>query len=420
MDIPREQHKGRRLIRRILVGLILAGVIATVTVVLSRLEPAAPSVEREMLLMDTVQRGNMILQVRGVGKLMSEDMLIVPATVAGRVKCILVEPGTPVEPNTVILELTNPNLQLAWLDAQSQLNSAQANLRSQEASLQDRLLGMESTLARARASLQDAKLQAEVDQKQFEDGLISDLRMAQSQSRVTQQEILLDIERKRYKVFEEESLPAQLAAAQATVEQAKSRYDLSESEVASLQVRAGVAGVLAPVQTRIEPGQQVSAGQILGRITDPDHLKARLQIPQGQARDVAIGLPCEIDTYNGVVAGTVSRIEPTVVQGNVTVDVSLTGELPRGARPDLSVIGTIEIDHLVDILYVGRPVMAGADSKASLFKIIEGGKFAQRVPIQFGRTSVSTIEVIDGLALGEEIILSDVSQWDMVDRIRVK
>ena len=420
MDVPRGQHKGRRLVRRILVGLLLAGVIATVTVALSRLEPAAPRVEREMLLMDTVQRGNMILQVRGVGKLMSEDMLIVPATVAGRVKRILLEPGTPVEPNTVILELTNPNLQLAWLDAQSQLNSAQANFKSQEASLQDRLLGMESVLARARASLQDVKLQAEVDEKQFEDGLISDLRIAQSRSRVTQQETLLEIEKKRFKVFQDKSMPAQLAAAEATVKQAESRYDLSKNEVASLLVRAGVAGVLAPVQTRIEPGQQVSAGQILGRITDPDHLKARLQIPQGQARDVAIGLPCEIDTYNGVVAGTVSRIEPTVVQGNVTVDVSLTGALPRGARPDLSVIGTIEIDHLVDILYVGRPVMAGADSKASLFKIIEEGKFAQRVPIQFGRTSVSTIEVIEGLALGEEIILSDVSQWDMVDRIRVK
>ncbi|MCH7920762.1 MAG: HlyD family efflux transporter periplasmic adaptor subunit [Planctomycetes bacterium] len=420
MDIPREQHKGRRLIRRILIALILAGVIVTVTVGLSRLEPAAPSVEREMLLMDTVQRGNMILQVRGVGKLMSEDMLIVPAMVAGRVKRILVEAGTPVEPNTVILELTNPNLQLAWLDAQSQLNLAQANFMAEQASLQDRLLGMEAGLARARASHEAAELQRDVDEKQFEDGLISDLQIAQSRSRVRQQETLLEIERKRFKVFEEQSLPAQLAAAQATVEQAKSRYDLSKNEVASLLVRAGVAGVLAPVQTRIEPGQQVSAGQILGRITDPVHLKARLQIPQGQARDVAIGLPCEIDTYNGVVAGTVSRIDPTVVQGNVTVDVSLTGELPRGARPDLSVIGTIEIDRLVDILYVGRPVMAGADSKASLFKLIEDGKFAQRIPIQFGRTSVSTIEIIEGLALGEQIILSDVSQWDMVDRIRVK
>ena len=251
MDIPREQHKGRRLVRRILVGLLLAGVIATVTVALSRLEPAAPSVEREMLLMDTVQRGNMILQVRGVGKLMSEDMLIVPATVAGRVKRILLEPGTPVEPNTVILELTNPNLQLAWLDAQSQLSSAQANLKSQEASLQDRLLGMESTLARARANSKDAKLQAEVDQKQFDDGLISTLRMAQSESRVAQQEILLEIEQKRYEVFRTQSLPAQLAAAEATVKQAESRYDLSKNEVASLQVRAGVAGVLAPVKSNL-------------------------------------------------------------------------------------------------------------------------------------------------------------------------
>ena len=185
-------------------------------------------------------------------------------------------------------------------------------------------------------------------------------------------------------------------------------------------MRAGVSGVLAPVKVPIELGQQVSAGQILARITNPSRLKARLQIPQNQARDVRIGLPAEIDTYNGLVAGRVSRIEPTVMEGNVTVDISLDGDLPKGARPDLSVIGTIEIDQMIDILYVGRPVLASANSKVELFKLIDDGRFAVRVPVQFGKTSVSTIEVLDGLFVGDEVILSDVSQWDMEDKIRLK
>ena len=197
-------------------------------------------------------------------------------------------------------------------------------------------------------------------------------------------------------------------------------FALRKSQEDSLQVRAGVAGVLAPINNRVELGQQVSSGQILARITNPKRLKAQLQIPQGQARDVKIGLPAEIDTYNGTVSGVVSRIEPTVMQGNVAVDIHLDGDLPNGARPDLSVFGTIQIDHLVDILYTGRPVMAGADVRCELFKVDDDGKFADRVGVQFGRTSVSTIEIIKGLALGDEIILSDVSQFDEVDKIRIK
>ena len=214
--------------------------------------------------------------------------------------------------------------------------------------------------------------------------------------------------------------PAQMTLEEASLEQARSQYNLRKEEYESLKVRAGATGVLAPIQVPIELGQQVSMGQMVARITNPERLMARLQIPQGQARDVKIGLPAQIDTYNGVVSGRVSRIEPTVMEGNVTVDVSLEGGLPKGARPDLSVVGTIQIEQLLDILYVGRPVLASADSKVELFKLVENGRFATRVPVQFGKTSVSTIEVLDGLVVGDQIILSDVSQWDTVDKIRLK
>ena len=405
---------------RVIVAIITIGVITAITLGLSHLEPAAPTVERQTVLIDDVKRGDIIIKVRGVGTLVSEDMLVVPAEVSGRATRILIEAGTPVEPNTVILELKNPELQLNWLDAQSQINSAKAKRNAQIASLHDQLLGMEANLAQSQANLNGAKLRFEVDKKQHDDGLISELQMTLSKSSVEELEKLLEIQTKRYNVFLDQTKPAQLLELDASVEQAQSLYNLRKAQVESLKVRAGVAGVLAPVKVPIELGQQVAAGQILARITNPSRLKARLQIPQSQARDVRIGLPAEIDTYNGLVSGRVSRIEPTVMEGNVTVDISLDGDLPKGARPDLSVIGTIEIDQMIDILYVGRPVLASAKSKVELFKLIDDGRFAVRVPVQFGKTSVSTIEVLDGLVVGDEVILSDVSQWDMEDKIRLK
>jgi len=420
MDIPRKSRKVRRIVIRVIIIVITVGAIGAITMGLSRLEPAAPTVERQTILIDDVERGDIIIKVRGVGTLVSEDMLVIPAEVSGRATRILIEAGTPVEPNTVILELNNPELQLNWLNAKSQLNSAKAKRNAQTASLHDQLLGMEAGLAQTQANLNEAKLRFEVDKKQFDDGLISELQMTLSKSSVEELEKLLEIHTKRYNVFLDQTKPAQLLELDALVEQAQSLYNLRKAQVESLKVRAGVTGVLAPVKEPIELGQQVSAGQILARITNPSRLKARLQIPQSQARDVRIGLPAEIDTYNGLVSGRVSRIEPTVMEGNVTVDISLDGALPKGTRPDLSVIGTIEIDQLIDILYVGRPVLASRNSKVELFKLIEGGRFAVRVPVQFGKTSVSTIEVLNGLVVGDEVILSDVSQWDMEDKIRLK
>ena len=420
MDIPRKSRKVRKIVIRVIVAVIAAGAIGAITLGLSRLEPAAPSVDRQTLLIDSVKRGDIVLEVRGVGTLVSEDRLVVAARVGGRASRILIQPGTPVEPNTVILELSNPQLELNWKDAQTQLNSAEAKYNAQKASLLNQQLGYQAGIARTEADVNDARLRYQVDKKQYDDGLISELAMKLSASNVQQRERQLEVEKRQYDVFMNQTKPAQMTLEEASLEQARSQYNLRKEEYESLKVRAGATGVLAPIQVPIELGQQVSMGQMVARITNPERLMARLQIPQGQARDVKIGLPAQIDTYNGVVSGRVSRIEPTVMEGNVTVDVSLEGGLPKGARPDLSVVGTIQIEQLLDILYVGRPVLASADSKVELFKLVENGRFATRVPVQFGKTSVSTIEVLDGLVVGDQIILSDVSQWDTVDKIRLK
>jgi HlyD family secretion protein len=420
MDIPRKSRKVRKIIIRVIFVIITVVLITAITLVLSRLEPAAPTVERQTLLIDTVKRGDIILEVRGVGTLVSEDMLVVPSRVSGRALRILVQPGTAVEPNTVIFELGNPQLELNWKDARTQLDSSQAQFDASKAQLLNQEYTYKAGIAATEAQVSNARLTFEVDEKQHEDGLISDLQLKLSKSNVERLENQLEVEKKQFDVWLNQTRPAQLVLDKASLEQAKSRYNLAEEDYKSLKVRAGAAGVLAPIQVPIELGQQISAGQIVGRITNPDKLKARLQIPQGQARDVKIGLSAEIDTYNGLVSGRVSRIEPTVMEGNVTVDVTLDGQLPKGSRPDLSVVGTIEIEQLIDILYVGRPVLASADSKVELFKLVEDGRYAVRVPVQFGKTSVSTIEVLNGLVVGDQIILSDVSQWDTVDKIRLK
>lgn len=405
---------------RVVMAVVALVAIAVITVVLSRLEPAAPSVERQTLLIDGVKRGDIILEVRGVGTLVSEDRLTVPSRVSGRAAEIVVQAGTPVEPNTVILVLSNPQLELSWRDSQSQLKSAEAEYDAAMARLLNDEYDYRARIAGTEAVVSNAKLEYEVDKKQYEDGLISELAMKLRESNVAQQENTLEVQKKQFDVWLTRTKPAQLVLANASLERARSQYELRKEEYESLKIRAGAKGVLAPIEQPIELGQQIGQGQLVAKVTDPNKLMARLQIPQGQARDVKIGLPAEIDTYNGVVSGRVSRIEPTVMEGNVTVDVSLDGALPKGSRPDLSVVGTIEIEQLLDILYVGRPVLASANSRVELFKLIEDGRFAARAPVQFGKTSVSTIEVLDGLVVGDEIILSDVSQWDTVDKIRLK
>lgn len=420
MDIPRKNSKRLKYLRRGLyvgVGLVI---IALVSAGLSRLQPAAPSVDRRTLWFDIVKRGSMLRQVRGVGTLVSEDIMVVPASVSGRVTRIRVLPGAIVDADTVILEMNNPDLELELLDAKSQLNSAKARLTAQKTNLQDQLLGNEASLAGYQAQYDEAKLQAEVNQKQFEQDLIPELELTLSKTRAERAGRVLEINKRRFKMFEEQTVPAQLAELEESVRQAESVCELKRRQIESLEVKAGTNGVLAQIKDKIEPGQQISPGTVLARITNPERLKAQLKIPEVQARDVLIGLPAEVDTYNGTVMGKVSRIDPTVIEGNVTVDVTLESELPKGARPDLSVTGTIEIERLEDVLNVGRPVFASSEGVSELFKVVEDGKYAIRTRVQFGRVSVSTIEVLEGLQVGDEIVLSDMSQWDGQDRIRLK
>ncbi|KPL23170.1 MAG: hypothetical protein AMJ75_06595 [Phycisphaerae bacterium SM1_79] len=422
MDIPRKSAKRRRYIRRSLYALAGSASIALITVGVSRLKPAVPSVDRRSIVLGAVERGSMLRQVRGAGTLVSEDILWVPAQVKGRVSRVRVQPGTPVEADTVILELSDPELELELLDARSQLDSAVAKLTAEQVSLEDQFLAMAANLAQKEANYEQAKLSAEVDQKQFDKKLISELQLALSKTRVAELDRLLQIDQRRFEMFCNQTMPAQLAEQQASLRQAISLYKLKQSQIEALCIRAGTEGVLAPVseQQTIEPGQLVSAGTIVAKITNPKRLKAQLKIQEGQARDVRIGLPAEIDTYHGIVPGQVSRIDPTVIQGHVTVDVSLEGPLPKGARPDLSVVGNIEIERLDNVLYVGRPIFASQNGATESFQVAEDGKFAMRVRVQFGRASVTTIEVAEGLDVGDQIILSDISQWDDVDRIRLK
>ncbi len=420
MDIPRKSAKRMKMIRRGLIattGLIL---VAAVTVGVSRLKPAAPGVDRRTLWLDKVKRGPMLREVRGVGTLVSEDILWVPAVVQGRIVRILVEPGAPVEPNTILLELHNPELELELFNAETQWKSAVANQTAQNAQLRDTLLQKKAGLARNQADYDQSKLQLEVDEKEFENDLISLQKIRLSRASVQQMKNVLETNQACLEMFEKETMPAQRDEIDAGVRKAKSFYELKEKQVESLHVRAGTAGILAPISNKIEPGQSVSQSMIVAKVTNPKKLKAQLKVPEAQARDVTIGLVAEVDTHHGTVLGKVSRIDPTVMDGNVMVDVSLGGALPQGARPDLSVVGTITIEKLDDVLNVGRPVFASSEGPSELFKVVEDGRFAVRGRVQFGRTSVSTIEVLEGLQVGEEIILSDMSQWDGCDRIRLK
>ncbi len=409
-----------KMIRRGVIATVGLVVVAATTVGVSRLKPAAPGVDRRTLWLDKVKRGPMLREVRGVGTLVSEDILWVPAVVSGRVTRILVEPGTAVEPNTVLLELNNPELELELFNAKSEAEAAQAQLAAQDAQLHEQLLQSEATVAGRQADYNDAKLGLEVSQKEYDDELISEQQFRQARARVVQAEKVLKINQECLKMSREKTVPKQLAQTETAVRKAESLYKLKQKQVESLHVRAGAAGILAQIPTKIEPGQSVAVGTIVGKITNPKKLKAELKIPEAQARDVTLGLAAEIDTHHGTVVGKVVRIDPTVMEGNVTVDVSFNGALPLGARPDLSVVGTITIEKLDDVLNVGRPVFASSEGPSELFKVVEDGRYAERSRVQFGRTSVSTIEVLEGLEVGDEIILSDMSQWDGCDRIRLK
>jgi HlyD family secretion protein len=418
MDIQRPASVARnKKIRRIIIGVVALAVIGIITIGLSRLKPAAPTVEKATIWPDTVRRGSMVRQVRGLGTLVPEDIRWVPAVTEGRVERIIVHPGAVVAPDTVLLELSNPTQTQALFEAEQQLKAAEAQLSSTSVRVENEVLAQEASATNVAADTRQARLQAEADAQLAKEGLVSSLTTKLSQVRSENLTVRNDIEQKRLAQMKQ-SVRAQLAVQEAEVDRLRALVALRRSQVTALRVTPGLAGVLQ--QVPVEVGQQVGPGTNLARVANPAHLKAQLKIAETQAKDIQIGQIASIDTRNGLIAGRVSRIDPAVQQGTVTVDVALEGELPKGARPDLSVDGTIELERLENVLYVGRPAFGQEQSTVSLFRIDANGVDAARVKVQLGRTSVNTVEVLGGLKEGEQVILSDMSPYDAFDRVRLK
>ncbi len=415
MDIARPNAAKERRRKRIIYGVITAVVLIGITVALWRLKPAAPTVDRNLVWMDTVKRGPMLRQVRGLGTLVPEEIRWIAARTSGRVDKIILRPGAMVESGSLILELANPDVEQAAANATSQFNAAEAQLTNLKVELESTLLGAEATASRAKSEYETTKLQAEVKEELFRDGLVSSLELKLTQATAAQAATSNLIEQKRY-AFSKESIKPKLAVQEAEVDRLRSLAKLRQDEFEALKVRASMTGVLSALP--VEVGAQVQPGNNLARVADPSKLKAEVRIAETQARDIAIGQISMIDTRNGIVEGRVSRIDPAVQNGTVLVDVTIVNELPRGARPDLSVDGTIELERLNDVIFVSRPAFGQEKSAISIFKLTESGD-AVRTPVQLGRSSVNTIEIISGLQPGDRVILSDMSQWENNDRIHL-
>jgi HlyD family secretion protein len=418
MDIVRtgQAQKRRKRNALIVAGALVA--VALITLGLSRLKPAAPTVERQTVWIDTVQRGSMLRQVRGSGTLVPIDSAVrfISAQVEGRIERIPSLPGVTVTPDTVLMDMSNPEVEQNAAEALAQLKAAQADANNLRAQLATQLLNQQSQVSGAKSNSAQADLQAEANKKLAADGLIPDLTLKLSVLKADELRKQVAIEDNKFKQ-NEASAGAQEAAQQSRVDQLAALYDLRKHQIDSLRVKAGLAGVLQEVPVQV--GQRVTAGTTLARVARPDQLKAQLRIPETQAKDVRPGQRASVDTRNGIAAGVVARVAPSVQDGTVLVDVTLEGPLPQGARTDLSVDGTIEIERLENVLYVGRPAYGQAQSKVEMFKLIDGGKEAKRVPVMLGRSSVNTIEIVNGLSPGDQVILSDTSAQDGFEVIRL-
>ncbi len=416
MDVPRVGVAAKKRRRRILIiatsalGLILA------TIAISRLKPAVPTVDRSSVWIDTVKRGPMVRQVRGLGTLVPENIRWIPANTEGRVEKINIWPGTPVQPDSVILELSSPELEQAAHDAESKATAAEAELTSLRATLQRELLDQESKTTAAHAAYEQAKMERETNDQLAKNGLIAELDYKKSKIKEEECQKSDEIEQKRL-AFARDSIEPQLASKQAAVDQARQLAKLKMDQVQALRLRAGMSGVLQQLPVQI--GQRVKVGDNLARVADPTTLKAQIKIAETQAKDIQINQKAVIDTRNGVANGHVTRVDPAVEQGTVTVDVAFDEPLPKGARPDLSVDGTIELEHLNDVVFVGRPAFGQENSTVGMFKLLNGSSEAVRVPVKLGKSSVNTVEILSGLQPGDQVILSDTSAWDAHDRIRL-
>ncbi len=417
MDIIREKKpkKKRRVIQgtAVVIGLIL------ITGALRSLKPAAPTVDGAIVWRDTVQRGTMVRQVRGPGTLVPEQMRWITAVTQGRVERILELPGTEVNAQTVIIQLANPDVEVQLLQSQQQLSQAEATLVQLRANLETQRLNQEGVVATTRTLYNQAKRDHETNQQLFDQNpeLVASAELARTRDQLEELEARLAVELKRLQVIED-SMEEQITAQQTQVRRLRAIVQFNEDRVQSMEVEAGVDGVLAELP--LQEGQWVIAGGTLARVVVPGRLKAELRIPQTQAQDIAIGQDAFIDTRNDTILGQVSRIDPAVQNGTVTIDVRLPAELPRSARPDLSVDGTVEIERLSDVIYMGRPAYGQANSRVGIFKLEPDGEHAVRVNVQLGRSSVNEIEVREGLQPGDVVILSDMSQWDGFDRVRIR
>ena len=416
MDIARPDLSKARRKKRILYGSLAAMVLAGVTLTLSRLKPAAPTVERNLVWIDSVKQGQMLRQVRGLGTLVPEEIRWIAARTQGRVDKIILRPGAKVTTDSTILMLTNPDVEQAATNAESQLKASEAELLNLRVTLQSGVLQAESVAASATADFEQSRIQAEVNEQLAKDGLISALDLRLSKVRAEQLATRHSIEQRRFQ-FAKDTIDPQLAVKQAEVDRLRAIAKLRRDEVDALAVRSSMNGVLQLLP--VEVGAQVNPGFNLARVADPTRLKAEIRVAETQAKDIQIGQLATVDTRNGVVEGRVARIDPSVQNGTVTVDVIINGDLPRGARPDLSVDGTIELERLNDVVHVGRPAFGQERSTVGMFKLDADGVYAVRTQVKLGRSSVNTIEIVDGLKPGDRVILSDMSPWDANDRIKL-
>ncbi len=415
MDIPRTPPNRKR--RRIIYGLSGLGAIVLVTVALSRLSPAAPSVELSTLVVDSVRRGPMLREVRGPGKLAPESPLFISAVTSGRVDRVYLRPGAIVQQGTRLLEMSNPDVELAALGADQQASAAEQQLVTLRTTLENQRLAEEAAVAQATADYRDAQRNAVAAESLAPRNLIASFDLQKARDAVEQKRHSLDIEQRRLAVISS-SVDSQIALQRDQVQKLRAIAVFNRNRVASMTVTAGAPGTLQDLS--LEVGQWVQAGQQLAQIVQPGRLKAVLQIPETQAAEVLTGQTAAIDTRNGIVKGRVVRMDPQAQNGTVNVDVAFDDTLPTGARrPDLSVEGTIEIERLANVLHVGRPAYGQANSPVGLFKLVEGGHYAVRVTVQLGRASVSDVEVVSGLKEGDKVILSDMSRYDNVDRVKL-
>jgi HlyD family secretion protein len=416
MDVARPQSVARnKKIKRVVAAILVLIALGAVTLGLSRMKPAAPSVDRATALIDTVKRGDIIRQIHGIGTLVPEEVRWIPASNDGIIEEVKAHAGDKVTATTVILIMSNPDVRQRATDAELALKGAEADLANLRASLQTDILNQQAAQAGVESEYNRAKLDFEANQELNKDGLVADLILKKSQETARELAAKNEMEKKKVAV-NSQSADARIAAQQARVDQFRVAYELRLKQLDELNVRAGAAGVVQ--QVPVEAGQHVAPGTILAKVAEPGRLKAEVQIAETQMKDVTPGLPASIDTRNGIIPGQVIRIDPAAVNGTVKVDVQLNGEYPKGVRPDLSVDGTIDLEHLTNILYVGRPAYGQADTTVGMFRLMMNGE-AVRVQVKLGRTSVNQVEIVDGLREGDQVVLSDMSAWDAYDRVRL-